>query len=334
MHSAPRARAPRSEVYVWAPGRWAAVWPSRGAAAPAHTMCTINARTALWCARGGRGRGMGHRPGRCSRRRLRLLLAQLAKGVRVARRYDQCARDRVANRDGEHVLEEDVSEAEVGALEEAEREEKHVCDRVLEPDRDERRDREPDADHLARHVVGRARKPHGEADEPVAEDRLDEGGAEGRATLLDRRRRRQLRRPSRDDAAVVCGERKAGAADQIADKREEPALDEEREGDEAFVQRGGDGGGVAGEQLPARVQDEQQVHREKSGKEQLLQARVGRGNPGHVPGNHRREQPAEADVAAAHDGLVQDFQRVQLCIRRTLLRQAAVGLGRRLDRRN
>ena len=56
----------------------------------------------------------------------------------------------------------------------AQRDEKHICDAVLEPHRDESGDRKQSRNELAGRILRAEGYPHGEADEPVAEHAADE----------------------------------------------------------------------------------------------------------------------------------------------------------------
>ena len=98
------------------------------------------------------------------------LLGRLAIHESIGPSHEDGTSDGVANGHGEQVVHEDHFPGDLGALEEAHREEEHVGDRVLEAHRDKGRDREPDAKHLADYVLCRGRLPDAHDDEPIAKD--------------------------------------------------------------------------------------------------------------------------------------------------------------------
>merc|ERR1719199_1110615 len=93
------------------------------------------------------------------------LLGRLAIHESIGPSHEDGTSDGVANGHGEQVVHEDHFPGDLGALEEAHREEEHVGDRVLEAHRDKGRDREPDAKHLADYVLCRGRLPDAHDDE-------------------------------------------------------------------------------------------------------------------------------------------------------------------------
>ena len=130
------------------------------------------------------------------------------------------------------------------------------------------------------------------------------------------------------------GEREAAAADDVADVRHTPRSDQVVHVDEALEERRGHGGRVAREELAARHEDEEQVDGKERREDELLQARVGRRDASAVASNDRREETTEADVAATHDGLVQDLDDGHLGVVPALGRHTIVRLLGRFDRRN
>merc|ERR1712127_1025915 len=149
------------------------------------------------------------------------------------------------------VQEGEASAHEQGTGEEAERQDEHVGDRVLEADGDEGRDREPDAHHLARQVARRRREEDREADEPVAQHSLDDRLAEGRATLLDDGGR--------------GGERDQPAADDVAHVRHRPVTRHLVLGHLALAVSSAHRARVAGKELATSLQDKEEVDGEERG---------------------------------------------------------------------
>mmetsp|Transcript_5521 Transcript_5521/g.17774 ORF Transcript_5521/g.17774 Transcript_5521/m.17774 type:complete len:222 (-) Transcript_5521:355-1020(-) len=71
-------------------------------------------------------------------------------------------------------MDERLGPRRVRPVEDAEGKQEHVCDGVLQPQRDEGRDGQPDGDKLAGRVFGLEGHVRGHTDEPVAEDGADE----------------------------------------------------------------------------------------------------------------------------------------------------------------
>merc|ERR1712127_679401 len=185
------------------------------------------------------------------RARLLLVLAQLAVQEGEASAHEQGTGEDVAERDRDQVLQHDLAQSERRGGEEAERQDEHVGDRVLEADGDEGRDREPDAHHLARQVARRRREEDREADEPVAQHSLDDRLAEGRATLLDDGGR--------------GGERDQPAADDVAHVRHRPVTRHLVLGHLALAVSSAHRARVAGKELATSLQDKEEVDGEERG---------------------------------------------------------------------
>ena len=89
---------------------------------------------------------------------------------------------------------QDASQGRAGTRKLGQCENKHVCDRVLEPERREARQRQPDPDRLPEHRARRGGLDDGDADADVAEDRPREGREGGEGGLRRRERCRGGRR--------------------------------------------------------------------------------------------------------------------------------------------
>mmetsp|Transcript_20987 Transcript_20987/g.35955 ORF Transcript_20987/g.35955 Transcript_20987/m.35955 type:complete len:271 (-) Transcript_20987:456-1268(-) len=179
----------------------------------------------------------------------RLLLLAERRAVRRAEGRadaDRAAND-VAEGDREKVGEEEGLPRDGSAAEDAKRDDEHVGDRVLEAERDEGGDREPDCHHLACGVLGERGHVHGHAHQPVAQDSPDERRLKRQARLRDRR---PDRRAAADERASEEDEGREGdGADEVAGVRSDPRLGELVRLGLAFERGHGDQRSVAGEEL-------------------------------------------------------------------------------------
>mmetsp|Transcript_1765 Transcript_1765/g.5280 ORF Transcript_1765/g.5280 Transcript_1765/m.5280 type:complete len:200 (+) Transcript_1765:56-655(+) len=180
----------------------------------------------------------------------------VAVGAVVRERDKDRAADEVAERHGDEVRRDGLADGDLGALEHAEGEEEHVGDGVLEVQRDESEDREPERGDLARRRRARHRLEDRQVHEPVRADAFRKRDARRQRGFPRRRLDDHRRAAGREDARVgreadhgqrtreVGGERHADDAQRVGGRRrqrlrEEVRRDELRLGqhDEAQAQR-------------------------------------------------------------------------------------------------
>ena len=189
----------------------------------------------------------------------------------------------------------------VALHEQPHRDEEHVRDAVLEAGRDERRDRRDDREDLVGRRPRAVAEPDGEADESVAEDaerdRLDE--AEIRLRCRDRQRLHA------DCAAaelvLLPDEQDHGGrqrADEVPEVHDRPVARDLHRPHSPAGPRHHDQV-VAGEELGAGDDDEDQAEREREPTEEAHDAER---DVGAARGHRRREDRAERDEGAGEDG--------------------------------
>ena len=109
--------------------------------------------------------------------------------------------DQIAERHRDLIPQPPIGDRDLGAHHHAGRDDEHVDDRVLEALREEDEDRHPGGGDLADRGIRGHRQHDGEADHPVAQDRLDEDGHHAGDSRGPHSRRLGL--GDRDDAAAT-----------------------------------------------------------------------------------------------------------------------------------
>mmetsp|Transcript_44839 Transcript_44839/g.144324 ORF Transcript_44839/g.144324 Transcript_44839/m.144324 type:complete len:263 (+) Transcript_44839:2-790(+) len=154
------------------------------------------------------------------------LLADCAEAEGEGKRHAEERAGGVAERHGQQVVDERLGPRRVRPVEDAEGKQEHVCDGVLQPQRDEGRDGQPDGDELAGRVFGLEGHVRGHTDEPVAEDgayeddeqrlvRLSEGNLLSGGRLAERAAGSHQRREE-DASEQVAGPRGSEVADDLS----------------------------------------------------------------------------------------------------------------------
>mmetsp|Transcript_82443 Transcript_82443/g.265881 ORF Transcript_82443/g.265881 Transcript_82443/m.265881 type:complete len:234 (-) Transcript_82443:7-708(-) len=197
---------------------------------------------------------------------------------------------------------------------------------MLESDRHEARDREPDTHHLACHVLRLSAQEDRHAHQPIATDALDEGLEEGFGTLLVNGMLGQLRRRPQIHVAVCHQQGEDDSTDEVADPTDRQELRDVAPM-RLFLKDGGRHGGAdAREEHTAGKNNDEQVHREQCGEHIGLNRGVVLGYISEAAGDHQGEHASEADVDAGIDSLVEDLEERLAAELRALVREGLVGL--------
>mmetsp|Transcript_88669 Transcript_88669/g.250973 ORF Transcript_88669/g.250973 Transcript_88669/m.250973 type:complete len:204 (-) Transcript_88669:149-760(-) len=178
---------------------------------------------------------------------------------------------------------------------------------MLEADGHEARDGEPDAHHLANHVLRLALQEHRHAHQPVAPDSLEEGDPK---VLLDLLLRNLAGKRGSQANVQVAGCDEASeeqGAKQIAHPSQRERPQDLHPVQLALKHRGRHGRRCACDQHPTCEEDEQQVHREERSEYKGLNGRVVLGRAVQPASHHHRQHAPEANVATRVERLVEDL---------------------------
>mmetsp|Transcript_14840 Transcript_14840/g.41114 ORF Transcript_14840/g.41114 Transcript_14840/m.41114 type:complete len:449 (+) Transcript_14840:529-1875(+) len=240
-----------------------------------------------------------------------------------------CTSNGVAQGDWQHVLDERRLEADAGGGSKKTRwQEEHVGDGVLEADGDEGGDWKEDADVLACHVLGLHGQIDGEADEPVAQQGLDEDGTEGHRGLGTNETRGHGGSSASQHAAVLAQTGESGAAHEVGGEGEEPVAHDLLHGDLLLEVGGHHVGGIAREELSTGEQADEEVDGEEGREDELGEAWVGDGDASHVAGDGEGQHASHAHAHASVDGGDDGLEGGCVAVGLTLLGEDLEGLGR------
>mmetsp|Transcript_82439 Transcript_82439/g.265865 ORF Transcript_82439/g.265865 Transcript_82439/m.265865 type:complete len:222 (-) Transcript_82439:76-741(-) len=180
---------------------------------------------------------------------------------------------------------------------------------MLEADRHEAGDREPDTHHLACHVLCLSAQEDRHAHQPIASDALDEGLDERFGTLLVNGVLGQLRRGPQIHVAVGHQQGEDDSADQVADPADRQELRDVAPMRLFFKDGCRHDGADAREEHTAGENNDEQVHGEQRGEHEGLNRGIVLGYISEAAGDHQGEHAAEADVDAGIDRLVEDLRQ-------------------------
>mmetsp|Transcript_54755 Transcript_54755/g.152770 ORF Transcript_54755/g.152770 Transcript_54755/m.152770 type:complete len:211 (-) Transcript_54755:56-688(-) len=187
---------------------------------------------------------------------------------------DDGPRDEVAEGHWDEVLPESLRVRHGRAGEQACWQQEHVGHGVLEADANEHGDGEPNAHHLARHVLCLGAQEDRHADQPVAQDRLHELLAQSTADLLGNCRSGHCTGATAQQTCVPGGNCKGPTTDDVPDPGKEEAPEHGADLHLPLQEGSGHSSGVARVELAARLEDEQQVHGEERSEYKCLNGRV------------------------------------------------------------
>ena len=192
-----------------------------------------------------------------------IVLAQPAEGEGVDRTNVDGARKDIAQGHWDEVLDEAVQDGHVGPSHHAEGNHEHVCGDVLEADGDEAGDREPDAHHLAGHVLRLSREEDVHADEPVAADALDERREEVLLDLLLGNLDGELHREAHVHVTVGDHRCEDQTTDQVPAPRDGEGPGDLNPRELLLEDRGRHSRGGARDEATSREEDDQAGHRDE-----------------------------------------------------------------------
>ena len=126
---------------------------------------------------------------------LRLFLSPISKTVTKRGHNAQSTSDNIPKRHGDKIFGDELHERDIGSAEHSKRDDKHISDRMVESESNERRDWEPNSNHFPGQS-GRSRGHiNGHTDQPITQDTTNEGNIPSEAALSGSNGRRSRRRP-------------------------------------------------------------------------------------------------------------------------------------------
>ena len=149
-------------------------------------------------------------------------ISALAEEQLKRHRHATHASDQVATGHGQQVVLEELRPGDVGAREDARGDDEHVGHRVLQAQRHEGRDGQPDGHRLARRVLGHVGQVDRHADQPIAQQAPHEGHVEGQRRLELRQVHRGAARGHRLGQDGQLGD--GHGAQKVAEPGEEQGL--------------------------------------------------------------------------------------------------------------
>lgn len=199
----------------------------------------------------------------CGSSLLVLALEPLSKGRAIESHDTERSTNNVSEGNGEEILHEEIGDRNLCATHHSQGNDEHVGNGVIKSKRHERRDGEPDGNHLASERRAARCHVHSHADEPVAEDAADKGSLEGQRALGGGN--------GSTGGGVAEGSRfvrevgKEERSDEVTGVGSDPVFDEIGAGGLALHRSGGDKGGVSSEELSSSDQGHYETERKAEG---------------------------------------------------------------------
>ena len=210
----------------------------------------------------------------------------------------------------------------------AQRDEKHICDAVLEPHRDESGDRKQSRNELAGRILRAESYPHGEADEPVAEHAADEHLSGGKRRLHRRERKRGGTALFRDKSAREYERREKQSAREICKIDGADVAHHRSEGD-LFRKTGDRHKTVARYKFRAGGKHEEKTEREDDPAEHLRNADAGELR--RVLRDDEHEIPAHPDISSGKKAHQNHSPKRKPALRNPRRKRSLRNLRRRLN---